>query len=42
MYTYLSLDTELQTLKIIYSDYNITVTPQADKVRMFTRQISDT
>ena len=29
-------------LSIDYSDYNITVTPHAEKVSMFTRQISDT
>ena len=29
-------------LSINYSDKNITVTPHAEKVSMFTRQISDT
>ena len=29
-------------LKMIYSDENITVTPHAEEVSMFTRQISDT
>ena len=34
------MSTSLRTIKIIYSHYKI-VTPHAEKVSMFTRQISD-